>query len=273
MISLLDDEDPGVGEHIEQRLLSMGDSIIPRLEEAWETEENEVIQGRIEDIIYVIQTRSAIQELKSWKENGGGSLLRGWFLLTQYQFPDIQYIDFKNVINRLVNKIWLELRSGMNTVDKLRVVTRMLFEKERFKPARKLPYEPANYFLNSLVERKKGGPISLGIFYMIICHELDLHVQGVILPGYFVLTVPGHEDELYIDIFNRGTFFTQKDLTRYLKDMNVSNKTQYYMPVSKAKILRELIQTIIICYQRVKKQDKVKELEFLLKELGPDSEQ
>lgn len=268
LIRLLDDDDPEVGIHIQQTLISLGGEVIPRLEEAWELEQNELIQSRIEDIIQVIQSKSTIEDLRQWCKLGNGSLLDGWFLLTQFHFPEIRLPDYKNIITRLVNKTWLELRSGMNTVDKLRIVNRMMFEREKFKGDRKYPYEPQNYLLNSVISNKNGGPIALCLLYMIVCNELDLPVQGVILPGYFVLTVPGHEDELYIDVFNRGTFFTYKDLTRYLKDMNVSNHEQYYRASTPVQILHEMIQTLIVCYQKKKNQEKVESLERLLKEIG-----
>ncbi|MDX2249777.1 MAG: transglutaminase family protein [Bacteroidia bacterium] len=270
LIRLLDDDDPDIGAHIEQTLISLGGEAIPRLEEAWEQEKNELVQSRIEDIIHVIQSKNTIDELRQWRQQGNASLLRGWFLLTQYQYPELRFVDFKNIVNRLVNKIWLELRSGMNTVEKLRVINRMFFEKEKYKADRKHPYEPQNYLLNGVIDKKNGSPISLSLLYMIVCHELDLPVNGVILPGYFVLTVPGHEDELYIDVFNRGTFFTQKDLTRYLKDMNVSNHEQYYRASTHVQIMFELIQTLIVCYQKKKNPEKVKGLETLLQEISPE---
>ncbi|MEZ4827971.1 MAG: transglutaminase family protein [Bacteroidia bacterium] len=270
LISLLDDDDPEVGTHVQQTLISLGGEVIPRLEEAWEREQNEIVQTRIENIIHVIQSRGTLEDLRRWKSQPAPSVMDGWFLITQYHYPEIRLADYKNLINRLVNKTWLELRSGMNTIEKLRVVNRMVFERERFKADRKHPYEPQNYFLNSVIEKKGGSPLSLGMLYMVICQELELPVNGVILPGYFVLTVPGHEDELYIDVFNRGTFFTQKDLTRYLKDMNVSNHEQYYKASSPRQIIATLIQSLIVCFQKKSNQEKVDNLEKLLSEISAE---
>ncbi|MEZ4773151.1 MAG: transglutaminase family protein [Bacteroidia bacterium] len=270
LIRLLDDDDPEIGTHIVQTLISLGGQVIPQLEQAWETEKNELAQSRIEDIIHIIQSKNTIDALRQWYKSGNDSLLEGWFLLTQYHFPEIRLEDYKNFINRLVNKTWLELRSGMNTVDKLRIVNRMMFDREKYKADRKNPYDPENYLINRVLMDKNGGPISLCLLYMIICNELDLPVQGVILPGYFVLTVPGHEDELYIDVFNRGTFFTYKDLTRYLKDLNVTNHEQYYRASSPVQILNEMIQTLIVCFQKKKNQEKVESLERLMKEINAE---
>ncbi|MEM6631756.1 MAG: hypothetical protein AAF694_18925, partial [Bacteroidota bacterium] len=75
LISLLEDDDPSVGSHVENTLLSMGNSVIPRLEAAWEIELNETVQGRIEDIIQTIQLHQTEDELKEWKSSPHTPLL------------------------------------------------------------------------------------------------------------------------------------------------------------------------------------------------------
>ena len=266
LISLLEDDDPNIGDHIEQKLVSMGDQIIPRLEKAWEEENNQIIQTRIEDIIQVIQSKNIIDELIEWK-NSDESFLKAWFLVTQYNYPSLDYVEYKHAINRIVHLTFLETRDHMNIAEKLRLVSRMLFERERFKGDEKNLYSPKRYFLNDILEKKLGSPISLSLLYMIICQELSLNVQGIVLPGYFVLTVPGAGDNLYIDAFNKGALFTKKDLTRYLKDLKTQENTNFYEPSPREKILKELIKNIIICYRKQKNQEKTLQWENLLRQI------
>ncbi|MEO0471306.1 MAG: transglutaminase family protein, partial [Bacteroidota bacterium] len=157
LISLLEDEDPGVKTHVEEQLLVMGATIIPRLEQVWETTEDDFLQARIEDMIHLIQSKAVISNLREWRSAGGGDLLEGWFFVTQYQFPELDIAHFRNGINRLVNRIWLELRNGMTIPEKLVVVNRMLFAKENYRPNRKNLNKVQNYFINGVFETKKGG--------------------------------------------------------------------------------------------------------------------
>ena len=46
LISLLDDEDPNIEEHVKDKLVSMGDEVIPRLEQAWESQKDELVQNK-----------------------------------------------------------------------------------------------------------------------------------------------------------------------------------------------------------------------------------
>ena len=98
LISLLDDTDPTVESHVMSTLISLGSDAIPQLEAAWEKQTDELVQGRIEDIIDTIQTSVTLEGLEDWKSMGGGSLLRGWFLVSRFQFPELDYITYKNEI-------------------------------------------------------------------------------------------------------------------------------------------------------------------------------
>jgi len=272
LIRLLDDDDPGVEAQIEQTLLSMGGSVIPRLEEAWEKEDNEWVQTRIEDIIQTIQNQQTETELLEWKSSPHTPLLEGWFLVSKYQFPDITYETYYNAINRLIHKAWLEHSPHMNIPEKITVINRMLFQRERYRVNRSKPLEPYNYYLNGLVESKKGGPISLAMLHMIVCQELKIPIKGIPIPGHFILVYKDERNEFFLDPINKGAFFTRKDLKKYLKEVNAVEDEKYYTPISHAEIIQELVKMLIICYRQAKPKDESKVLrwENLLQKLKYD---
>lgn len=267
LISLLEDDDPHVESHIEAQLISMGREVIPRLEEAWETETYPEVQQKLEDIIHLIQSQDTIQGLKEWREAGGKDLLEGWMLVTKFQYPEIDRSVFDREFSRLSHKIWLEFRSSMQIADKLSKVNQILFETERFKANRRSPFDPQNNFINTLIQSKKGSPFSLGILYLVICQQLELNIGGISLPGYFILTYPDNSPPLYIDVFNRGAFFHQKELVKFLSEHKIQEDPKYFHPNSHMMIILTLIKHLMECYRKRKKPEKVRELELLLKGL------
>jgi len=258
LISLLDDNDPGIESHIEETLLSMGDSVIPRLEEAWEKENNEIVQNRIEDIIHTIQSHRTEKELTDWKASPHTPLLEGWYLVSKYQFPEISYETYYNAINRLIHKAWLEHSPHMNIPEKINVINRMIFQRERFRVNRSKPLDPQNYFLNGLIDSKKGGPISLAMLIMIICQDLKIPVRGIPIPGHFILIYRDSRNEFFMDPINKGAFFTRKDLKKYLKEVNVAEDEKYYNPVSNADTIIELVKMLITCYRQAKDKSEAR---------------
>lgn len=266
LISLLEDDDPGIKIHVEEKLFSLGEMVIPALEHAWENEGDEQVQNRIADIIHVIQRQNTISDLKSWRLSGGANLLKGWYLVTRYQFPEMKIEVYKRILNRLVNKIWLELRAGMHVRQKFQIINRALFQRENFEGVSSHQlFDPQNYFLNGVLETQKGSPLSLGILYMIICHELDIQVNGVLLPGYFFIHYEDERMELFIDVYEKGTFYNRRDLQEFLKQKKVDDVKRYQQPSSKIFIILTLIQVLIYCYQQRKQNEKVREFELLMK--------
>ena len=98
LISLLDDPDNGVFEHIKDKLLSMGQEVIPILEDAWEHSFDTLIQSRIENIVHRIQFESVCKALKEWAKEENQNLLAGVLLVAKYQYPDLDESKIKKQI-------------------------------------------------------------------------------------------------------------------------------------------------------------------------------
>ncbi|MEM6768209.1 MAG: transglutaminase-like domain-containing protein [Bacteroidota bacterium] len=267
LVSLLDDDDPSVESHVSGKLLAMGESIIPRLEAIWEESPGELVQEKIEDIIHTIQSRKTLLELKEWFLEEEPSLLQGWILVTKFQYPELDTVQIKQNISRLVHKTWLELKTGMNIPERLIVLNRMLFSKEKFRANKKDLLNKNNYFLNNFLETHKGAPISLCLLYLIIAEELEISLKGILLPGYFVLKYKDKFNEFFIDVFNRGTFFVKDDLKRFLKEMNEEDNPQYYQSNTHQEILKGLMKFILKAFKQAGEEEKALEWENLLKSI------
>lgn len=267
LISLLEDDDPEVIGHVQGRLVSMGDEVIPILENAWETDGNEDLQEAIEEVIYIIQSEGAMEGLISWFQEERPSLLDGWLKITTYQYPELDETAIRKQINRLVNRTWLELRAGMTVREKVLTLNKMLFVRERFRSNKKNLSEPQNYYVNGLMDSRKGAPISLGFLYLIMCRELEIPLQGLILPRYFVLGYKDDRQEFFVDVFNKGGLFQREHLEQYLKEVNVEMDEKYFLPSSSQRMILALVQTMLQVYRRRKDDQKIREFSKLLERL------
>ncbi|MEL6846549.1 MAG: transglutaminase family protein, partial [Bacteroidota bacterium] len=101
--------------------------------------------------------------------------------------------------------------------------------------------------------------------YMAVCAELQIPVEGILLPDYFVLVYRDSQNEFFIDVFNQGAFFVRNDLTRFLEEMKVEDKAEYYEPSSKIYLILALIERQIRGYERAQNDKKAKSLKLLLK--------
>ena len=209
LVSLLEDNDEVIHKEIEKKLLSMGESVIPRLEVEWGKNKQALVQERITEIIEDIHAQSTLQKIKTWRSSETKDLFEGWFIISQYQYPTLQIDIFRNKINRLVNMIWLEMSYSNTYSDKILALNRILFDIEKYHAHTKTPAEARTFFLKDVFERKEGNPFSLGILYLLICHKLELPISAVVLPHYIALHYEDSRNSFYIDAFNKGSFFNK----------------------------------------------------------------
>ena len=169
LIHLIDDPDETVFNQIRTKILSIGDKVIPFLEEAWENQELGLLyQSRIENIIHKIQFDSVYHALYKWANDGGEDLLEGVLIVNRYQYPDIDEEDIRSKIGALRQDIWIELNNNLTAFEEIRIFNYILFDLHGFSGNKKNYHSPQNSYLNSVLETKKGNPLSLAILYCIL---------------------------------------------------------------------------------------------------------
>lgn len=80
--------------------------------------------------------------------------------------------------------------------------------------------DPRNSFLNDVLERKLGIPISLSLLYMEIGHRLGLSIEGISFPGHFLIKLPADDGDVVLDPFAGGVSLDESDLKRRLQHVN-----------------------------------------------------
>ena len=170
LISLLDDEDHEVAEHVEQRIRQLGGQMIPFLENEWEGSFNPLLQKKIEELIHDLQYQSVLERIREWRQGGGMDLLEGLWIIATYQYPDLSLEKLRQELEQLYYEVWLDLSPDMHPVDQIKTLNNAFFTKLRFGPNSKHFHSPANSMINQVLESRRGNPISLCIIYMMISY-------------------------------------------------------------------------------------------------------
>lgn len=277
LISLLDDPDEGIYSHVSNELVSYGEDVIPYLEKEWENAFGSIIQNRIELIIHKIQFDNTAQKLREWALGGGMNLFDGAMLIAKYQYPDLDEAGIKSKIDMLTQDAWLEMSPRLTALEKVRVLNHIIFEVHGYSGNTKNFHAPQNNYLNNVIEGKKGNPLSLSLLYSIVAQNLQIPINGVNLPEHFILAyVNEHIEDVenenikilfYINPFSKGSIFTQKEITAFLKQLNLEPKSSYYEPCSNLEMVKRLINNLIVSYDKLGYPDKVEDLTELGKAL------
>ncbi len=93
-----------------------------------------------------------------------------------------------------------------------------LFGRVPFEGDRQDYADPRNSFLNDVLERRLGIPITLSILYLDIARRLDIPAFGVGLPGHFIVGLSGEHEIWYLDPFNRGGRLSLSECARLVEE-------------------------------------------------------
>ncbi|WP_026995333.1 transglutaminase-like domain-containing protein [Flectobacillus major] len=268
LVSLLDDDDNEVVTLVESRIRSLGGNIIPFLEDRWEESSlSPVIQKKLEDLIHDLQYEAFQKRIMAWYEAGGEDLLEGMWAIATYQYPELSIEKLKQDLEQVYYDIWMEFRDNMHPMDQIKVLNSVIFAKLKFGANTKHFHSASNSMINIVLDSKKGNPISLCVIYMLIAQKLNMPVFGVNLPNLFILTYKSERMQFYINVFNRGLVFSKGDIDNYLSQLNLSPNDIFYQPCTNLDIIRRVLRNLILAFEKVGDDDKVKELEFILNQM------
>jgi regulator of sirC expression with transglutaminase-like and TPR domain len=140
----------------------------------------------------------------------------------------------------------------------------VLFQKCAFRGNRDDYFDAKNSFLNEVIDRRIGIPITLSVLYMEVARRVGLPLLGVGFPGHFLVKYQDDREEIVIDPFNGGDIRTPDSLQQLLAGLYgkpVALSPQLLDPVTKRQILRRMLNNLKFIYLR--QRDLVKVLAAL----------
>lgn len=265
LISLLDDDDDQVVSHVVEKIRSLGKEVIPYLEEEWENNFNPYVQRRIEELIHELQFELLKGRLKEWYESKDQDLLTGMWLVSTYQYPDIELLKLKQDLEQIYYETWLEFKTDLYPFDQIKIINSVLFSKLKFGANTKNFHSPGNSMINVVLETRKGNPITLCVIYLMVAQKLKLPVYGVNLPNLFILTYKDDRNpQFYINAFNRGLIFSKKDIESYINELHLTPQDSYFEPCSNLEIMRRVLRNLIMSFDKMGEHAQAEEVKELL---------
>ncbi len=269
LVSLLDDEDDEVSDHVENKIKSLGSTVVPFLEDQWLMSSfDPTTQEKIENIIHELQFSVVKKRLIDWKENRSEDLIEGMWAIASYQYPDLKKEKLQQDLEQIYYEAWVMFNSENHPLDQIKLLNAVLFDKYRFSPNIRNVHSSNNSMLNIVLESHKGNPISLCVVYMYVAQKLGMPVFGVNLPNLFVLTYKKDNHQFYINVFNKGLVFSKFDIDNYIKQLKITSNEIFYQPCQNTDIIKRVIRNLKYCFEKEGENNKINEMDELLKLMG-----
>lgn len=185
-------------------------------------------------------------------------LERGALLVAEMEYPGLDVAAQVARLDRMGAQARRRLAARANrpgsegVAAALGVVLPFLYEDLGFRGNAADYYDPRNSFLNDVIERRTGIPISLALVLMGVCRRAGIEVQGVSFPGHFLVRAPREEGEpIYIDPFD-GRFLEDGQLEALYHQATGDPGAideRFLLPASKRQILIRMLNNLRAIYE------------------------
>jgi regulator of sirC expression with transglutaminase-like and TPR domain len=200
-------------------------------------------------------------------------LFEGFFLISQYQYPELKLKNIKSKIRKIRNDVWLEISNKLTSIEKITVLNHIFYDVNKFSINLSNRQSPQNCYLNQILDTKKGNPVSIAILYTLIARELDFPVQLIDFPRNPLLayvdaelTRKAHGTEyhssvlFYINPSNKGAIIGRKEIEFFLKRNEQVSEDLFEKHCEDRVIVKKLLESLISAYDSLGHQDKVDDL-------------
>jgi regulator of sirC expression with transglutaminase-like and TPR domain len=131
-------------------------------------------------------------------------LARAALLVAAEEYPQLVPEPYLQRLDLFAERVRDRLSEESAPLLVLQEVARVLFEEEKLRGNAEAYYDPRNSFLNDVLDRRLGIPLTLSIVYLEVGWRLGLPLRGVNFPGHFLLRFEGETLRLLIDPFLKG---------------------------------------------------------------------
>lgn len=193
----------------------------------------EVIRGKFADLVQ--------------RPEDNIDLVDAALLIAQTAFPDLISSQYTQRLDQLADRLRHRLDTCPNAGDILSNLNRILFDEEGFQGNQDNYYDPQNSFLNRVLERKLGIPITLSLVYCEVGCRAGFPVHGIALPGHFIAGLLHPSGTLFVDPFNRGEMLTEKECRGMIQErygQEAAADVSWKTPAGKKMILKRILRNL-----------------------------
>jgi regulator of sirC expression with transglutaminase-like and TPR domain len=146
-------------------------------------------------------------------------LPRGALLVSALLQPDLDPDLHLRKLESLTIAAVSAVDRGAPLTERIRLLNRFLFLQEGFAGNLDDYYDPRNSFLDQVLERRTGIPITLALVYVEVARQVGIPAFGVGFPGHFLVRVGAGDTTLVLDPFAQGASLGEEDLDRRLAEV------------------------------------------------------
>ncbi|HZG38339.1 MAG TPA: tetratricopeptide repeat protein [Nodosilinea sp.] len=179
------------------------------------------------------------------------SLARAALYIAQEDYPYLVVDDYLARLDRMAETLRQKLPADPYPLKIIGAINDYLYADLNFRGNSIDYYDPRNSFLNQVLERQVGIPITLSLVYLELANRVGFPMVGISMPGHFLIRPTVAEMDIFVDPFHRGEIMFEQDCQERLKQMfgdSARLEPQYLAPITPTTFLVRMLTNLKMIY-------------------------
>jgi regulator of sirC expression with transglutaminase-like and TPR domain len=209
-------------------------------------------------------------------------LARACLMIAQDAYPGLDVERYLGEVERMAMRLRTRMPQSNAAEEKVGALNQFLFDDLGYWGNTDDYYDPRNSYLNDVIDRKTGTPISLSIVYMELGRRIGLPLDGISFPGHFLVRLRLRAGMLVLDPFTGGAPQSETELRERLQRVIPEGATgnvpvsalpldQFLEPASKRQILTRVLRNLKGIYREKDKPERMLEVLNRMLLVAPDA--
>jgi regulator of sirC expression with transglutaminase-like and TPR domain len=180
------------------------------------------------------------------------NLARAALYIAQTTYPELDIDNQLQLLDEMAKEVAKRLPQSRYPLMVIRTINNYLYEELGFTGNHSNYYDPRNSFLNEVLARRTGIPITLALVYLEIAQRIDFPMMAIGMPGHFMIRPDFEDSEIFIDTFHNGDILFAEDCRQKL--MNIyQQEIPYLTPslvptVTKPQFIARMLNNLQVIY-------------------------
>jgi len=179
------------------------------------------------------------------------NLAEAALLIAAEEYPRMDVELYLDRLEQFADLARTEAADAQNPLEIITALNTTLFERLGFHGNRENYYDPRNSYLNDVIDRRTGIPITLTIVYIDVAKRIGFSIMGVGMPFHFLAKHQSEDGDLFIDTFNSGRLLGPagcKELIKQMSGGSVELQSSHLEEVTKKQILTRVLSNLLGIY-------------------------
>jgi serine protease Do len=210
--------------------------------------------ARLRQLAAAVHQRRVLDELARAVagKDEGVDLVHAALLLARLDNDEVDVETYRREVERMADKVRERLAKDARESDKLAALNQYFFKERGFHGSRGDYYHRSNSYLSEVIDDREGLPITLSVLYIELARRLGLKVEGVGLPGHFVVRhVPAKGEAQIIDVYEGGTPLSREEAGKKAEEITGRPpREEHFKAIEKKAVVVRMLHNLLNVAQK-----------------------